>query len=126
MYTINIYNCQLTWDSEPQARLSQTPSRSGLAAQRKEPCFLSPCRESIVHAGRQKRHGFGDRRSRHPTAPVSHIFYLTAHAIFWRSTMQLSMLFEAAFAPEMTRTSDLRFRKTRLIGVDVCLSATHC
>jgi len=28
-----------------------------------------------------RRCGFGYRRSRRPTAPVSHVFYLTAHAL---------------------------------------------
>jgi hypothetical protein len=98
MYTMNIYNCQLTLDSEPQARLSQTPIRSGLAAQRKEPCVLSPCREFIVPADRQKCHGFGDPRNRRPPAPVSHIFYLTARVIFRPRIMQIFMLLEVTFA----------------------------
>jgi hypothetical protein len=68
----------------------------------------------------------GTVESCRPAAPVSHILCLTARAISRRSMMQLYMRLGVTYAPEMTRTSDLRFRKTSPDRFGAGLSATHC
>jgi hypothetical protein len=66
--------------------------------------------------------GFGNRKHR----KVTDIFYLTARGSFQRPKAQLFIEPRITNAPEMTRTSDLRFRKTDQIRVGARLSATHC